>query len=319
MPTPSVTLSIIVVNWNTRDLLRDCLASVFSNLGGLVAEVIVVDNGSDDGSQALVGTDFPQVRLIKNTENRGFAAANNQGLEVASGKYVLLLNSDTIVLGNVLAGSVRYLDENTDVGAMGCRVLNTDGSMQPTCSRFPTLTNLTLLTTGLWKLPWPAFFDRYQMRRWPRKDERDVEVISGCYFLVRAGVIDEVGVLDEDFFFFGEETDWCRRIAGAGWKLRFAPVGEITHHGGGSVRKLNYKRDLMLSSATVKLHLKHNGKMSGRASWLIVVGFNLSRAVYWTLASGLLRTENTRRKRDHFVCLVRNFHRIWPGEGTYKL
>jgi len=212
-------MSIIVVNWNTRELLRDCLASVFANLGGLAVEVIVVDNGSNDGSQTLVGTDFPQVRLIENTENRGFAAANNQAIEVASGKYILLLNSDTIVLGHVLADSVRYLDKHADVGAMGCRVLNKDRTMQPTCMQFPSLINLVLMTTALDKLPWPPVLDRYLMRRWQRTDVREVEVISGCYIMVRACVVKQVGLLDEDFFFFGEETDWCMRIRKADWLL----------------------------------------------------------------------------------------------------
>ena len=114
-------------------------------------------------------------------------------------------------------------------------VLNTDGTLQYTCSRFPTLPGLLLLTSGLWKLGWPPFLDRYQMRRWDRRDERNVDVVSGCFMMVRKAAIDQVGLLDETFFFFAEETDWCRRFQKVGWTLRFT-VGEITHHGGGSVR-----------------------------------------------------------------------------------
>ena len=262
---------------------------------------------------------FPLVTLIRNDENRGFAAANNQALRVARGKYVLLLNSDTIVLGDVLNRSVEYMEANPEIGIMGCRVLNTDGTLQPTCSQFPSLLNLILLTSGLWKLPWPAFLDRHQMRRWPRTDERDVEVVSGCYMMVRAAAIKDVGLLDESFFFFGEETDWCRRFGAAGWTLRFAPVGEIIHHGGGSVRKLKYRRDVMLSSAMVQLHLKHGGFIKGFAAWAIVLTFNLSRAAFWSVISTFSRSERARERRNHFVAVVLHSREIWPSGRTAGL
>lgn len=312
-------LAIIIVNWNTCRMLRDCLASVFNNLGELAAEVVVVDNGSRDGSAEMVQRDFPAVCLIRNAQNAGFAAANNQGLRRVGASYVLLLNSDTIVYGDVLLKSVQFMDDHDDVGAMGCRVLNADGSMQPTCSRFPSVLNLLLLTTGLSRLPWPAFFDRYQMRRWQRRDERDVEVISGCYLLVRNAAVCDVGLLDEQFFFFGEETDWCRRIAKAGWRLTFAPVGEITHFGGGSTTNLNAKRDMMLSSATVLLHLKHLGRASAAAVWTIILAFHISRAAYWALRSLTDRDLDSAKRRDHFVSLVRDFHLIWPVRGSYRI
>lgn len=314
----SNTLSIVIVNWNTIGLLRDCLRSVYDNLGDLDAEVIVVDNASQDGSADMVAEEFPRAKLIRNSENRGFAAANNQALAVAGGRHILLLNSDTVVHGDVLARSVAYLESNPDVGVMGCRVLNGDGTMQPTCSRFPTLLNLILLTSGLWKLPWPPFLDRYQMRRWDRHDERDVEVVTGCYMLVRREAFEQVGYLDESFFFFGEETDWCRRFRDAGWKVRFAPVGEITHYGGGSSRSLNYKRDLMLSSAMVKLHLKHGGLLAGVCAWVIVCGFNLSRAVYWLGRALVTRNERDRGRRDHFISLVKGARHVWPAGSTYS-
>jgi GT2 family glycosyltransferase len=265
----------------------------------------------------MVKQEFKRTILITNLDNRGFAAANNQALVIARGEFILLLNSDTVVHGDVLKRSVEYMSANREVGAMGCRVLNTDGTLQPTCSQFPSLINLVLLTSGLWKLPWPPAFDRYQMRRWDRADERDVEVISGCYMLVRASAVKQVGLLDESFFFFGEETDWCRRFQSEGWKLRFAPVGEITHHGGGSVVRLSYERDLMLGSAMVRLHLKHGGLAAGIAAWTIILGFNASRALYWAVASALVGTLKARERRNHFVALVRHNDRVWPSGRTY--
>ena len=296
-------LSIIIVNWNTREMLAECLSSVFSNLGQLKTEVLVVDNASTDGSPEMVASDFPAVRLIRNAENRGFAAANNQAMDVACGEYVLLLNSDTLVHGDVLTRSHEYMITRKAVGMMGCRVHNTDGSFQHTCSRWPSLFNLALLTSGLWKIGGPALLDRYQMTRWDRKDMRHVDVVSGCYMFVRRAAIQDVGLLDEDFFFFGEETDWCRRFARAGWALHFAPVGVITHHGGGSVRKLNHRRDVMLTEATIRLHRKHGGRIAAAACRTMLAGFNLSRAVFWS-AAATLRGDQARERARHFRGVV---------------
>jgi GT2 family glycosyltransferase len=307
-----MNLSIIIVNWNTAEMLQGCLNSVFAGLGELEAEVIVVDNGSSDNSVQMVQQVFPDVILICNSENRGFAAANNQALKIARGDFALLLNSDTVVHNDVLVRSVEYMVAHPDVGVMGCRVLNSDGTLQPTCSRFPTLPNLALLASGLWKLNWPPFLDRYQMRRWSRLDERDVEVVTGCYMMVRSIAVREVGLLDEDFFFYGEETDWCRRCSEAGWKLRFAPVGEITHYDCGSAKKLNYKRDLLLSQSLIRLHLKWGGFLSGIAAWLIVFSFTFTRALFWTVAAGFSAKQATRDRRNHFLSLIRNQFAAWP-------
>jgi hypothetical protein len=297
-------LSIIIVNWNTLGLLRDVLASIEANPAGITTEVIVVDNASTDASTEMVSAEFTWVRLIQNAENRGFAAANNQGFAVATGRHILLLNSDTIVLGDVLGASVRYLDAHQQVGAMGCRVLNLDRTMQRTCTMWPSALNLLLLTSGLWKLPVPRFLGRYQMMDWQRDSERAVESISGCYLMLRRQVLEQVGPLDEDFFFFGEETDWCRRMRDAGWQLRFAPVGEIVHYGSASARKLNHKRDLMLTDAVVRLHRKHEGRLSAGMVWMILLGFNLSRAAYWGLRAMIQRRPANRERARHFRRVV---------------
>jgi hypothetical protein len=301
-------LSIIVVNWNTLAILRECLASVFANLGSLGAEVFVVDNASSDGSPDMVAREFPQAILIRNRENRGFAAANNQALARATGRYVLLLNSDTVVLGEALVRSVAYMDERQDVGVMTCRVLNMDGTLQRTSTQYPSLLNLALTASGLTNLP-GAFFDRYHRRRWDRSDERDIDVVPGCFMLVRHEAIRRVGVLDEGFHFFGEDADWSKRFRDAGWKLRHAPVGEIKHHGAASISRLRPERDVMLAKALVRLHRKHGGRAAAAACWLIQYANHAGRAAFFALAAVLKGSPLLKARRDHAAAVARGMVR----------
>ena len=306
-------LSIIIVNWNQREMLGDCLSSFVPNLDPMLYEVIVVDNGSVDQSMEMVSKDFPSVRLIGNSDNRGFAAANNQGLEIARGRYYLLLNNDTLIHGNVIESSLDYLDDRKDIGVLGCRVLNADGSLQVTCGQYPSITNLLLLTSGLWKLKWPRFLGRYQMSHWKRDDERDVDTVSGCYMVVRASAMKLVGSLDERFFFFGEETDWCKRFRDANWRVSFAPVGEITHFGSVSARRHNHKRDIMLSKAMVLLHRKHSGLSASAVVWGLLLFFNVSRAVFWAVMSLISKKVEVQERYTHFKGVVRDFMMVWPS------
>lgn len=301
-------LSIVIVSFNTHGMTKDCLESLYANIAGEPYEVILVDNNSHDGSVEMVEKLFPQVVLIKNKDNKGFAAANNQAFAIAKGRFVLLLNSDTLVIKDVIQRSLDYLQSSSEYGAMGCRVLNTDHSVQRTCSGYPTLTRLLFMTLGLDRLS--GFFDGYMLRRWQRDDERAVDVITGCYLLLRREVMDGVGYLDERFFFYGEETDWCYQMRKAGWKLRFAPVGEIVHHGGGSVKKLNHKRDVMLTGATVRLHQKNGGYLHAITAFFILLLFNASRALFWNLYA--LFNASKKPRAAHFNRVVADSASVWP-------
>lgn len=307
--------TVIIVNWNTSAMTRECLASVFEHTHDSTLEVIVVDNASSDDSVEAIRREFPQVVLIANDDNRGFAAANNQAMEIANGRYWLLLNSDTLLLDPVIDASVRYMDEHEDVGMFGCRVLNEDRTMQATCSMYPSLMNLMLEVSGLWKLRWPKQLGRYHMTHWQRDDERDVDVISGCYLLLRREVAEQIGTLDEAFFFFGEETDWCRRCREAGWRLRFAPIGEIIHYGSVSARKLNYKRNVMLSNALVRLHRKHNGKLAAAAAWSMIMMFYALRWVYWHLAA-LSGSDRAKEQATLQTQVLKHAHDCWPTPNS---
>ncbi len=309
-------LSIIIINWNTCELLKDCLDSVFENAPkGRDFEIIVVDNASTDGSQDMVKAQFPQVSMIMNDENKGFAAANNQAMDIASGSKILLLNSDTLVHGDVLAKSLDYMDAHWHVGVMGCRVLNADGSLQYSTSQFPSFWNLAVQTLGLDRQHFISAFRKYRMLDWNRQSERYVETVSGCFLMVRRVCVEAVGNLDEDFFFFGEETDWCRRIREAGWRVAFAPVGSITHFGGGSSASLNHKRDLMLSEATIRLHRKHSGLFVALSVFLLLLIFNTSRFAYWAIISMVKKAARAKDRKVHFKGVSLNFIKAWPKTG----
>lgn len=229
-------LSIVIVSWNTRALLSACLQSIARSTR-LSHEVWVVDNGSADGTVELVRQAFPNVRLIANAENRGFAAANNQALRLTQGDYVMLLNPDTVVHDGALDAMVAFMQARSGVGAVGCRLLNEDGSLQPSAHNFYTPWGSLLenrLATWLWPwrhphTPWLAFFDHSRAR--------PVGWVCGAALMVRRTVLREVGLLDEAFFMYGEEVDWQLRMHRAGWPVHFLAHATITHLGGGSSRQ----------------------------------------------------------------------------------
>ena len=253
-----VDVSVIVVNWNTRELLRACLASAFDESPSITMEMIVVDNASTDGSVEMVEGTFPRAVLIANAENRGFAAANNQGLAIAKGRYVLLLNSDTVVLDRAIEKTITFADQHLDTAVTGCRVLNPDLTLQNTCFMFPSLLNGFLYATYLYKLfPRSRFFGREQMTWWLRDDTREVDVVTGCYMLVSKQAIEDVGPLDDRFFMYFEETDWCYRFKAKGWKNRFTPDAQIIHIGGASAPKVGPRRACVVNDSFRHYMFKH--------------------------------------------------------------
>jgi len=293
-------VSVIIVNWNTRDILRDCLISVYSQTKDISFEVIVVDNASMDGSSLMVKAQFPDVKLIENSENRGFAAANNQGMAVARGRYVLLLNSDTVVLKNAIAKTVKYADLNPDTAVVGCRVLNPDRSLQPTCFMFPSILNMILSSTYLYKLfPRSTFFGRERMSWWDRSDAREVDVVTGCFMLVRSKAINEVGMMDESFFLYGEETDWCYRFRQSGWKVMFAPVAEIIHLGGESSKQARADMLVQLRQSRLAFMKKHYGWCTHKLACVAVIIFFLLRLPVW-LCRALI---SSKKRREALVKL----------------
>lgn len=267
-----IDLSILIVNWNVRDLLRRCLSSVFAHWQTRKMEVIVVDNGSTDGSREMVRTEFPQVHLIANPDNRGFTAANNQGLSVARGRYVLLLNPDTEVVGNALEVMVAFADAHPDVGVVGPQLLNPDGTVQSSRRRFPTLA--TALFESTWLQPYAP---RRLLRRYYVLDRSDDEVqevdwVTGAALMARREAIGQVGPLDEGFFMYSEELDWCRRFREAGWRVVYLPTARVIHHEGKSSEQVLPARHIHFQTSKVRYFRKYHGPVAAEVLRLVLVG-----------------------------------------------
>jgi GT2 family glycosyltransferase len=228
-------LSVIIVNYNTKDLLRDCLQSLREHLTRPSNEIFVVDNGSEDDSTTMIRKEFPWVRLIENTGNLGFARANNQAMRKASGRFILLLNSDTLIRKGAIEGLLKTMQSDPSIGIAGLQLLNGDGSLQNSIYNSPSL--LTELTNK--SLLRRLFPNRYRGKEHKILQPIEVDGIIGSCMLVRKEAIGEVGVLDEDYFFFFEETDWCLRMRRAGWKVVFDPRYTIFHLQGKSAAQVN--------------------------------------------------------------------------------
>ncbi len=229
-------LSIIIVNYNTCRLTTDCLRSVFASETGYRYEVFVVDNHSTDDSVETIRREFPEVKMIANETNTGFSYANNQAIKVSSGRYVLLLNSDTIIQKDTLDIMLSFMDRRPDVGASGCKVILPDGSLDKACKRgFPTPSASFYYAFGFSKwFPDNPKFNQYQLSYLDPDQEYPIDCLVGAFMLVRRETIEQVGLLDEDYFMYAEDTDWCYRIKQAGWVNYYYPRTTIVHYKGGS-------------------------------------------------------------------------------------
>lgn len=232
------TLSIVILSWNTEDLTRACLNSLRGVPDDLDHEVIVVDNGSHDGSPDMVAREFPEVRLIRNEQNLGYAAGNNVGIRAARGKYVFLLNSDTEVEPDAPGMLVDYLEANPDVGAVSPQLRNPDGSIQRACMRFPTLAVAVGFDTWFGeRAPLKKVIDRYYYRDYDHVDSRDVDQPPAAAIVIPRRVLDLVGLLDEDLFLFFNDVDFCRRIWNLAYRIHFLTEARVMHHGGASTKR----------------------------------------------------------------------------------
>ncbi len=312
-------LSVVIVSWNVHDLLRRCLHSVLRSPGFRLGadtsadepsparrrlEIVVVDNGSSDGSPEMVRAEFPQVRLLTNEENRGFTAANNQGLGLARGRWLLLLNPDAEVVGGALSAMVEYLEGHPRVGALGPQLRYPDGSLQSSRRRFPTFATGLVESTVIqeWWVD-NGLLRRYYMADTPDQAVQPVDWVVGACLLLRREAYEEVGGLDEGFFMYSEEMDWCRRCKSAGWDVVYLPSATVIHHEGKSSEQVVPERHIYFQSSKVRYFRKHHGRLQSEAlRW-----FLLATYAYQLLREGLkwlvghkrpLRAERVRAYRQ---------------------
>jgi len=236
-------LSVIIVNYNTKVLLENCLNSIYSNLPTKEVEIVVVDNASKDGSVEMVKRKFPMVLLIANSNNLGFSHANNKGIQTSKGKYILLLNSDTEVVGKALNLMIEFMDKHPEVNVCGCKLLSANGKVHRSTQTFPTLFRelvhanpilkkiyrgegslshkLLFLLLNLFKTEWASFIDYSQTT--------EVDVVTGAAFMFRRSLVDKIGLLDENYFMYVEDVDFCYRIKKAGGRVCYYPQAHVVH------------------------------------------------------------------------------------------
>lgn len=252
-------ISVVIVNYNTAQLLENCLESVYAGANGTPLDVWVVDNDSSDDSIAMVQSRFPRVRVIANASNVGFSRANNMAISRCCSEYVLLLNPDTVVTGDAIHCVLQFMKGHPEVGIAGCKVLNRDGTLQLACRRsIPTPAVALWRLMGLSKLfPNNKSLAKYNLTYKPPEQTCEVDAVSGAFLMIRRQTIQEIGLLDERFFMYGEELDWCLRAKRAGWKVMYYPEASIIHYKGGSTRFNRRKATVEFYRAMYLFHKKH--------------------------------------------------------------
>ena len=308
VPTSPIDLSIVIVSYNIRDLLAQCLESLSTNLQSQTSEVFVVDNSSCDGSAAMVRGECPSAHLIENAGNRGFAAANNQAFVQTRGRYVLMLNPDTEVRAGALETLVEFMDTHPRAGACGGKLEYGDGSLQHSAFAFPSLAQIFLDFFPLhWRLSDSQLNGRYPREWYARGAPFQIDHPLGADFLVRRKVAEQIGWLDDKFFIYCEEIDWAMRIKRAGWQVWCVPQAEIVHHEAQSTRQFRDAMFVELWRARRRLYEKHYSRAFRFAAWQIVRAglWNEARKVRVAARAGAVRQEELEKRLGAYAQVAR--------------
>lgn len=270
----NLVVSVVIVSFNTKDLLRECLESLRIESDAIAHEIFVVDNLSRDGSADMVEREFPNVRLIRSDRNLGFAAANNRAFSLATGRYLVLLNSDAFLYPGALQKAIAYMDSDPTIGLGGARLVGRDGSWQPSARLFPSLLNDFLTLSGLAaKYPHSTFFGRFD-RTWADQSVKaEVDWVPGAFSIVRRSVLEQIGFFDENFFLYYEEVDLCRRIKLAGYAIVYWPDVTVVHLGGESSKTVKTvamsKSGTQLALWRMRSEFLYYRKHHGNRAWFV--------------------------------------------------
>ncbi|MBI3952204.1 MAG: glycosyltransferase [Acidobacteria bacterium] len=306
--TPMTPMAVAIVNYNTREHLRACLATVRSETP---SEVVVVDNASSDGSVEMVQAEYPWVYLHANKTNVGYGAAANQAIAHCTAKYVLLLNSDTLLQLGALGALSCYLDSHLRAAIVGPRLVNQDGALQASCYPFPTAINWLFLNSHLGRLIRfiPVLRDHY-LPTWSHDHARLVPWVSGAAIGIRREALEEVGGFDEPFFMYYEEVDLCYRLSTAGWQVHFAPVTTVVHAGGASTSQNRTDMTVQLLTSTMQFCRKHSSRLSLAELRMLLKGLTLAR---WIGDAVRLRLTRDACKRARIADSIAAWQRMLLG------
>lgn len=299
-------VSICIVNWNTRELLSECLKSIHEKTSGLTYEIIVVDNDSKDGSAEMVKKEFPDCKIIE-SENIGFARGNNKAVKEAKGNYILYLNPDTQLVTNALYGMLRFLEDNNDFGAVGCKLINPNGSIQYTCaSTFPTPFNVMCYLFFLNRIfPKSKMFSSDELDYWDHQNSTNIDCLSGACIMIRKDIVDRIGGFDENTFMYSEDIDLCFRILKHGWKIYYLSDEVIIHYQGSATKKKSNTNFsiLMMKQANYYFFHKHYGRANARLFRLITAIGSLSRIFFAILLFPIITLKIIDRDIDFSIVL----------------
>lgn len=273
-------VSVVIVSWNAHDYLLQCLESLSAKACCYPMEIIVVDNASSDGSADAVERRYPHARLIRNSSNLGFAKANNIGLRLSSGKYICLVNSDVKVLDGCITELVDYMEKHPRTGLAGPRMLDSEGKVGRSCRGFPTVWNLFCVALGVdVLLPKLRLFGGYTLRYWPHNTTRPVDILGGWFWIVRRQALGAVGPLDENFFFYAEDMDWCKRFHQEGLDVVYVSSAASIHYGGGSSRNAPIKYAIQQLRANLQYLKKHHSRVAQAACFCICIVHQATRLI----------------------------------------
>lgn len=296
-------LSVVIICWNDLRVIRDCLRSIHEGTHSTDFEVIVSDNGSVDDSLEFIRKHYPQVRIVENNQNLGFARGNNAGISAATGEYVLILNPDTIIHDGALDKLVQFADRHPEAGAFGCRVLNPDGSYQASARLFPTVRRYWMSALGLTRISSRFLFEQYP--GWHGDTERPVDWQSGCCVMFRGDLLKNLGGFDEQFFYHFEEVDLCRRVWNAGRSILFTPEAVITHLGGQSVGRFPVRFEIEKHRSKYRYFYKHFGANAARSCRRLSIARLRVRQLGYGLLNRIKPSEQIDRRLEMYREVLR--------------
>jgi GT2 family glycosyltransferase len=303
----TIELSIVIVSWNCRQLLHNCLQSLLDQKPAPTSEIIVVDNASSDGTPDAVRTKFPSVKLIESSINLGFARGNNVGIEACTVNYICLINPDVVVDTSCIARMLEYMELHPDIGMLGPKIVGPDGRVQRSCMRTPTLWNQLCRALGLDTLTKQSrVFGGYLMKDFKHNELRDVDIINGCFWMVRRNALNNVGLMDPRFWMYADDLDWCQRFRLTGWRVVFFPHAEALHFGGASSDHSPLHCYIEMQRADLQYWAKYHGLASYYVFLSILwVGHALRAGAYLCLCATYAshRTLASQKVERHLACV----------------